>query len=130
MAVTKMKILKKERRSAVDIWTYIVRVLTIIGWGLFVFALIVSYYAAPDSDYGLLRYHNIEIRKFWLTPLTGYLYIVLWLSALCSYFCLILDKYRSRRESDGKHFNILLLLVITIAWISCILVQISTTSTG
>lgn len=130
MAVTKMKILKKERRSAVDIWTYIVRVLTIIGWGLFVFALIVSYYAAPDSDYGLLRYHNIEIRKFWLMPLTGYLYIVLWLSALCSYFCLILDKYRSRRESDGKHFNILLLLVITIAWISFILVQISTTSTG
>ena len=130
MAVTKMKILKKERRSAVDIWTYIVRVLTIIGWGLFVFALIVSYYAAPDSDYGLLRYRNIEIRKFWLTPLTGYLYIVLWLSALCSYFCLILDKYRSRRESDGKHFNILLLLVITIAWISFILVQISTTSTG
>tara|TARA_R110000868_G_scaffold276587_5_gene536275 strand:- start:936 stop:1271 length:336 start_codon:yes stop_codon:yes gene_type:complete len=98
--------------------------------GIICFALIVSYYAAPDSDYGLLRYHNIEIRKFWLTPLTGYLYIVLWLSALCSYFCLILDKYRSRRKSDGKHFNILLLLTITIAWVSFILVQISEANIG
>ena len=125
-----MKISINERRNAADIWTYIVRALAIIGWILFVFALIVSYYAAPDSDYGILRYHNIEIRKFWLTPLTGYLYIVLWLSALSSYFCLILDKYRSRRKSDGKHFNILLLLVITIAWVSFILVQIAEANVG
>ena len=120
-----MKNTRKERRNTADLWTYLLRVLAIVGWGLFVFALIVSYYAAPESDYGILRYHNIEIRKFWLTPLTGYLYIVLWLSALSSYFCLILDKYRSRRKSDSKHFNILLLLVITIAWVSFILVQIS-----
>ncbi|WP_085297340.1 hypothetical protein [Cognaticolwellia mytili] len=120
-----MNILKKERRSSTDIWTYTVRTLAIIGWGLFAFALIVSYYAAPEADYGYLRYRDIEIRKFWLTPLTGYLYIILWLSALSSYLCLILDKYRSRRKNDGKHFNILLLLVITIAWISFVLVQIS-----
>lgn len=120
-----MKMKRNERRNAADRWTYLLRVLAIVGWGLFIFALVVSYYAAPESDYGILRYHNIEIRKFWLTPLTGYLYIVLWLSALSSYFCLILDKYRSRRRSDGKHFNVLLLLVITIAWVSFILVQIS-----
>ncbi|ARD46094.1 hypothetical protein [Colwellia sp. PAMC 21821] len=120
-----MKNTRKERRNTADLWTYLLRVLAIVGWGLFVVALIVSYYAAPEADYGILRYHNIEIRKFWLTPLTGYLYIVLWLSALSSYFCLILDKYRSRRKSDSKHFNILLLLVITIAWVSFILVQIS-----
>ena len=122
-----MKNTRKERRNAADLWTYLLRVLAIVGWGLFVFALIVSYYAAPESDYGLLRYHDIEIRTFWLAPLTGYLYIVLWLSALSSYFCLILDKYRSRRKNDSKHFNILLLLVITIAWVSFILVQISET---
>ncbi len=125
-----MNILKKERRNAADIWTYIVRTLAIIGWGLFAFALIMSYFAAPEVDYGYLRFRDIEIRKFWLTPLTGYLYIVLWLSALSSYFCLILDNYRSRRKSDGTHFNILLLLVITIAWVSFILVQISEAKVG
>lgn len=120
-----MKNTREERRNTADFWTYLLRFLAIVGWGLFIFALIVSYYAAPDSDYGILRYHDIEIRKFWLTPLTGYLYVVLWLSALSSYFCLILDKYRSRRKSDSKHFNILLLLIITIAWVSFILVQIA-----
>ena len=106
-----MKNTREERRNTADFWTYLLRFLAIVGWGLFIFALIVSYYAAPESDYGILRYHDIEIRKFWLTPLTGYLYIVLWLSALSSYFCLILDKYRSRRKSDSKHFNILLSLI-------------------
>jgi hypothetical protein len=120
-----MKNTREERRNTADFWTYLLRFLAIVGWGLFIFALIVSYYAAPESDYGILRYHDIEIRKFWLTPLTGYLYVVLWLSALSSYFCLILDKYRSRRKSDSKHFNILLLLIITIAWVSFILVQIA-----
>lgn len=120
-----MNKLKKERRNRVDIWTYVVRTLAITGWSLFACALIVSYYAAPEVDYGYLRYRNIEIRKFWLTPLTGYLYVILWLSALCSYFCLIFDRYRSRRKNDGKHFNILLLLIITIAWVSYILLQIS-----
>jgi hypothetical protein len=95
---------------------------------LFLFALVMAYYAAPEHDYGYLRYRNIEIRQFWLTPLTGYLYIVLWFSALSSYFCLILDKYRSRRKSDSKHFNIVLLLVITIAWVTFILVQLTDAS--
>jgi hypothetical protein len=120
----KYQISGKERRNAADLWTYALRVLAILGWSLFVCAIIVSYYAAPDVDYGILRYHNIEIRKLWLTPLTGYLYIVLLLSALSSYFCLIIDHYRSRHKNDGKYFNILLLLVITIAWVSFILVQL------
>lgn len=117
--------MNRERRSRVDIWTYLLRILTVLGWSLFIFALIVSYYAAPEHNYGIIRYHNIEIRKFWLTPLTGYLYIVLWLSALSSYFCLIIDKYRSRRKGDSKQFNIILLLIITIAWVSFILMQIT-----
>jgi hypothetical protein len=47
-------------------------------------------HVVPDVNDGILRYHHIEIRKLWLTPLTGYLYIVLLLSALSSYLCLII----------------------------------------
>jgi hypothetical protein len=86
----------------------------LVGACLYALSLFLIH-AAPDVNDGILRYHNIEIRKLWLTPLTGYLYIVLLLSALSSYFCLIIDNYRSRRKNDGKYFNILLLLVITIA---------------
>ena len=108
---------KSERRKSPDIWLKIIRLLTIIAWGVFTIALIVSYYAAPENDYGVLRYHDITIRKFWLTPLTGYLYILLWLSALFSYLSIFIHKYRSRRKSDNKQFNVLLLFIISIAWV-------------
>jgi uncharacterized membrane protein len=95
----------QERRKTTDFWRYTKITFVVLSWLLFLSALVMSYYAAPDKDYGVLRYYNIEIRQFWLTPLTGYLYILLWLSALCSYVALIVDKYRSRRESDNVQFN-------------------------
>jgi len=116
---------QENRRKSPDKWILIVRTLTLVSWTLFIVALGMSYYAAPESDYGLLRYHGIEVRKFWLVPLTGYLYAALWLSALFSYFCLIVHKFRSRRQSDSKKFNLLLLLVVSIAWATYILINLS-----
>lgn len=116
--------LPEERRQTKDVWTYLIRGLTISGWLLFIVAFGVAYYAAPEAQYGMYRYHGLEVRKFWLVPLTGYLYIVLWCSALSSYLCIILDRYRSRRKSDSKHFNLILLMLISIAWISYILVDV------
>ncbi|MEW6991569.1 hypothetical protein AADZ91_12870 [Colwelliaceae bacterium 6441] len=108
---------KMERRISEDFWLKTIRYLAIFAWGLFTIALVLSYYAAPETDYGVLRYHNISIRKFWLTPLTGYLYVLLWLSALLSYLALIVHKYRSRRKTDNKQFNVVLLLIISVAWV-------------
>lgn len=125
------KITKKEnddindRRKAPDIWIYIARILAVGGWILFLFALIMSYYAAPESDFGVLRYKDISIRKFWLTPLTGYLYIVLWFSACASYFYLMVDNFRSRRKTDSHHFNLVLLLIISVSWVIYILTQLN-----
>ena len=114
---------RRNRLKEPDKWVYIARVLAIGGWIFFIFALVLSYYAAPDKDYGMLRYHNIEIRRNWLQPLTDYLYMVLWLSALSSLFYLFIQKYRRRRKTDNRHFNLWLLLVITIAWVVYIYVQ-------
>lgn len=122
-----MAVYDKDRRKSKDIWTYGARILAILGWTFFIIAMVVSYYAAPEKNYGLLRYHNIEVRQAWVTPLTDYLYIVLWLSALSSYFCLLLDKYRSRRKNDSKHFNALLLLCVSVAWAAYIYMQLSMT---
>lgn len=115
--------LKYERRKTADIWRYIQKLLAMISWVLFLIALAMSYYAAPDKDYGVLRYYDVEIRQFWLAPLTGYLYILLWLSALGSYLALITDKYRNRRRSDNPHFNLILLLVTNLFWLVYILVK-------
>jgi hypothetical protein len=114
----------KERRKSEDLWIILIRFFTIFAWISFTIALVVSYYAAPETNYGVLRYHNISIRKFWLTPLTGYLYILLWLSALFSYITLIVHKYRSRRKSDNKQFNVILLFSTSTAWVVYIVINI------
>jgi len=116
---------RENRRKSPDKWVLVVRSLSIVSWLLFIFALVMSYYAAPEKDYGLVRYHNLEIRKFWLVPLTGYLYAALWLSALISYFSLIVHKFRSRRQTDSKNFNLLLLMIVSVAWAVYILINLN-----
>jgi hypothetical protein len=114
---------RKERRQSNDFWGNAKTVITLVSWLLFLVALVISYYAVPEKDYGVLRYYDIEIRQFWLTPLTGYLYIMLWLSALGSYLALMVDKYRSRRGSDNTHVNLWFLLSINLTWLMYILVK-------
>ena len=114
---------RSERRKSNDVWRYIQKSLAATSWLLFLIALVMSYYAAPDKDYGVLRYYDIEIRQFWLTPLTGYLYILLWLSALGSYLALMTDRYRSRRRNDNPHFNLMFLLAVNLFWLVYILVK-------
>jgi len=114
---------RKERRKTTDVWSSAKIIMTILSWLLFLVALIMSYYAVPEKDYGVLRYYDIEIRQFWLTPLTGYLYIMIWLSALGSYFALMIDKYRSRRRIDNPHFNLWFLLSINLFWLVYILLK-------
>ncbi|WP_206485765.1 hypothetical protein [Thalassotalea sp. G2M2-11] len=112
-----MHLPEQERRQSKDFWYKSLKIIAVLAWLIFIIALFVSYYAAPEHDYGVLRYREITIRKFWLTPLTGYLYVLLWCSAFLSYLCLIINKYRSRRKTDNKHFNFILLFVISVAWI-------------
>lgn len=119
-----MVLKEKDRRINADIWVLIIKILALLSWLLFIVAMILSFYAAPEGNYGYLRYHQIPIRESWLTPLTGYLTIVLWLSALLSYFSIFINKFRSRRATDNKLYNVILLLTITIAWVAYIVIQL------
>lgn len=113
-----------ERRKTVDGWYYTKNTLAVVSWLIFLFALVMSYYAAPETNYGVVRYYELEIRQFWLTPLTGYLYILLWLSALGSYLSMIIGKYRSRRKVDNAEYNLVFLLSVNLIWLLYLLYQI------
>jgi len=119
-SVTKLKPIV-NRRGKIDFWFYLATALSIFSWLSFLFALVMSFYAAPEQSYGVIRYYNIEIRQFWLTPLTGYLYITIWLSAVGSYASLLIDKYRSRRKSDNPFYHLQFLLAINLIWLLIIL---------
>ena len=110
-----------NRRTSNDFWFCLARVLTFFSWLAFFIAVIIAYFVAPETDYGVLRYHGIEVRRFWLTPLTGYLYLVIWFSAAGIYTAMLIDKYRSRRKSDDSHYNAYFLLGINMFWLSVIL---------
>jgi len=111
----------KDRRKSIDFWFYLARVLTVCSWVAFFAAIIISYFVAPETNYGVLRYHGIEVRQFWLTPLTGYLYLVIWFSAAGIYSAMLIDKYRGRRRSDNTHYNAYFLLGFNLLWLSVIL---------
>jgi len=111
----------KERRKSIDFWFYLARTLTICSWFAFLAAINISYFVAPETDFGILRYHDIEVRQFWLTPLTGYLYLVIWFSAAGSYASMLIHKYRSRRRNDNTHYNAYFLLGFNLIWLSIIL---------
>ncbi|MCW8832867.1 MAG: hypothetical protein OQK09_08760 [Colwellia sp.] len=111
----------EERRISPDFWFYLAKSLSILSWVIFIFALVMSFYAAPEKSYGVARYYDLEIRRFWLTPLTGYLYLVIWASAAGSYTSLLIEKYRSRRNSDNPYHHLHFLLIINLIWMSTIL---------
>ena len=111
----------EERRESIDFWFYLARILTICSWIAFLAAIVISYYVAPEKNYGVLRYREIEVRQFWLTPLTGYLYLVIWFSAAGIYTATLIDKYRSRRKHDNTHYNAYFLLGFNLVWLSVIL---------
>lgn len=107
----------KERRKEVGKLVYVARFLAVLAWLIFCIALVVSFYAAPDENFGLLRHHKILARDFWLTPLTGGLFILLWLCALFSYIAITINHYRDRRANDHKLFNAILLFIVCCAWL-------------
>lgn len=115
----------EERRSEDDFWVKIARILAVIAWSLFIVALIVSHYAAPETDFGLVRYHDLEVRKFWIKPLTTYLYITLWTAALLSYISVLVNRYRARRATDNRNFYVKLLMVIIVAWVTYLLLHVT-----
>ena len=112
-----MNLRRQNRRKGHDNWIYFSRFLAIGGWLLFIAAFVLSYYAAPEKSYGMYRYHNIQVREYWLLSLTPYLYMVLWGSAVASLVSLTITKYRTRRATDNRYYNMLLLLLVVLAWI-------------
>ncbi len=114
----------KERRKSADFWFYLAKALSIISWLMFLFALVMSFYAAPEKSYGVARYYEIEIRRFWLTPLTGYFYLVIWFSAAGSFTSQLVEKYRSRRNNDNPYYHLHFLLAINLIWLVVILQHI------
>lgn len=106
---------KYERRHGPDWLCRAFSYLALIAWILFLGSLLVTHFAKPEMDTGLVRYWNIEIRADWHPQLTYYLQYMLWGALIISGISLLMNRMRLKRRSDHLHFNILLLLLSSAA---------------
>ena len=115
MTIEAAKPEKYERRQGPHLICRAFSWLAIIGWLLFVLAMVLAHYARPEMDTGLVRYWGIDIRDEWHPTLTACLKYFLVAAACASGLSIVLNRLRLRRRSDHLHLNIVLLLVSCIS---------------
>lgn len=106
---------KNDRRQGPDLVRQLFAWLAVLAWVLFILALLLVHYARPEMDTGLVRYWDIEIRGDWHPALTNWLQAMLYGTALLSAISLVLNRLRLRRKDDRLHFNLVILLLASIA---------------
>ncbi|WNO61138.1 hypothetical protein [Rheinheimera sp. MMS21-TC3] len=118
-----LNIKPKDRRTGPDLVCRLFAWLAIVGWLLFLVCLVITHYASPEMDSGLVRYWHIDIRTYWRPTLTFWLEWLLWGCVLLSSISLVLNWFRLKRRSDHLHFNIILLLLTSLGFLFYILRQ-------
>lgn len=88
-----------------DLLFKILVALNVIGWGVFLAALIVFHYARPDFVSGVQTFWGVTGREQWLSSLSMYLVILLFTCVLISVVVLVLKRQRNRRENDYYGIN-------------------------
>ncbi|WP_339721514.1 hypothetical protein [uncultured Paraglaciecola sp.] len=78
--------------------------INVLGWFVFIGALLVFHDARPEFTSGMQAFWGIEARQGWSQTLTLYLAGLLSLCLLLSVTVLIMKRRRNRRDSD--HFGI------------------------
>lgn len=106
---------KNDRRQGPDLVRRLFGGLAILAWLVFIAAIVVVHYARPELDTGLIRYWELDIRQEWHPKLTAWLHYLLWGTALLSAISLVLNRLRARRKEDRLQFNLVLLLLTSIA---------------
>jgi len=90
--------------------------LTIVGWGVLFWALLVFADAKPEMSTILTRIHQIEVRQYWLVLEYERLMLLLWFCAGVSFVCLGVSWYlRSKMLDNAWLAQVLLLIVSSVA---------------
>ena len=79
--------------------------LNVVGWCVFLAALIVFHYARPEFISGVQEFWGVTGRQQWLSSLSMYLVMLLCTCVLISVLVLILKRQRNRRENDYYGIN-------------------------
>ncbi|MCH1919748.1 hypothetical protein L9G15_09910 [Shewanella sp. A3A] len=88
--------------------------LSIVGWGLAVYALLIFDEARPDRQVGYFLSRGVQVRLRWDPVATTHLEQIIWSCAAISLLSLLVNWYCASHSRMGYWFNIPLLLLISI----------------
>ena len=117
--------MRERRKQKADALTVVLEASAILGWIAILGVQIIGWLAAPEMSNSITRYHNIELRQQWHATWTEYLPILLGICAVLSAIALVVRPLRSRRRSDARHWNVFVLVSLTLIGIAFYWLQIA-----
>ena len=111
------KPLKNRRMSPRehDIFFQCMVFINVLGWFVFIGALLVFHDARPEFVSGVQAFWGVEARQEWSKTLTIYLVALLSLCVFISVTVLIMKRRRNRRDKDHFGINGYVLMVTAVS---------------
>ena len=101
--------------SRLRILQTILGVLSVLGWGVAIYALVIYGEARPDRAVGYFLSKGVEVRFEWDPNLTIKLEYLIWACAGISLVNLLVNFYAQTTKKVEFWFNIPLLLVVSLS---------------
>ena len=116
-----------NKRLLIDKFHLLTYAMTIVGWALLIYALVVFDNARPEMTTVVTNYFGIDIRQNWLGDVYDKLRFLLWFCAVSSFLTLIFNYILNVTYKERISMAILLLFVVSVAAISLLLILNPTT---
>ncbi|WP_435273721.1 hypothetical protein ACMAZF_09985 [Psychrobium sp. nBUS_13] len=111
-----------NKRVLLDRFHLLTYAMTIVGWALLIYALIVFDNARPEMATVVTNYFGIDVRQNWLRDVYDRLKFLLWFCAVSSFLTLIFNYILKVTHRERISMAILLLFVVSAAAISLLLI--------
>ena len=116
-----------NKRLLIDRFHLLTYAMTIVGWSLLIYALVVFDNARPEMATVVTNYFGIDVRQNWLGEVYEQLKFLLWFCAITSFGTLILNYLLKITYKERISMALVLLFVVSIAAISILFILSPTT---
>ncbi|NLK73211.1 MAG: hypothetical protein GX285_09360 [Clostridiales bacterium] len=103
-----------ERRKGPDVFNQSVRWISIIGWFIFIFSILLIREAAPQNETFLDRFYNASVRTHWNDALLVCSFVFMLILTILCFYAFICNLKRRRRATDKLSYSIIILGIISI----------------